>query len=94
MVLGAFFKEKVFEEKATALRTLQARKRDGSKVTLLLGRGSWEEALLPTKGQSGEMGLSQTQVRRLGDGRGGNRTTCSGRWRLCRTFSLRVTKLM
>lgn len=57
--LCAFFKEKVVEEKATAVWTLQARRRDGTKVTLLLGRGSWEEALLATKGQSRETDHNQ-----------------------------------
>lgn len=37
----------------TAVWTPQARRKDGAKATLMLGRGSWEKALLPTKRQPG-----------------------------------------
>lgn len=70
----------------TAVWTLQATRRDQG----LIGKGQPGGRLLPTKGQSREMGLSHTQqrqnsVRRLRDrgGRGGNkRTVCSRRWGL------------
>lgn len=78
--------------KVTAVWTLQARKRDETKATLLLGRPSGRKPFCPQRSSLRNGTQSHLRVRRLGDRE--PRAPERGDWDLCRTFSLRVTKLM